>query len=92
MLSAEERRRLDEIERLLQMHDPDFVARMRAGNPPRRWLSAMLYGLLWIVVIVLWVGVGWLVGVAAAAIVGLVTAIASYRRNRGRHVGWDPVR
>jgi hypothetical protein len=64
------------------MHDPDFVARMRAGRRPRRWLSAFAYGFLWLVVIVLWVAVGWLVGVAAAAIVGLVTAIASYRRTR----------
>jgi hypothetical protein len=89
MLSAEERRRLDEIERLLQMHDPDFVARMRAGRRPRRWAAAVLHTLLWLAVVVLWLSVGWLVGVAAAAIAGLVTAIAGYRRTRPGHLGWE---
>jgi hypothetical protein len=91
MLSAEERRQLDGIERLLQVHDPDFVALMRAGRRPRRWVPVLLHGLMWTVAFTLGVAVGWLIGVAAAAIAGVVAASAGIRRSRRQRIDWESV-
>jgi hypothetical protein len=90
MLSAEERRRLDEIERLLQLNDPDFVARMRGGHQRRRWAPVAVQILLWWMVGVLGLAAGWQVGVVAAATVGVVVlVVAVYRRGRRRGQGWS---
>jgi uncharacterized membrane-anchored protein len=96
MLSAEERRRLDEIERLLQVDDPRFVARMRTRRPQRskRWVLVVSYCLLWMVALVAGVFVGPIAGLCVAA-VGAVTGavilgVAAYRRRRRRFYGWIP--
>jgi membrane associated rhomboid family serine protease len=87
MLSAEERRRLDEIERLLQADDPKFVSRMRAETRrPRRWAYGVFYCLLWIVAFAVGVFMNWLAGVIVAAVgaasAATVTAVSAYRRRR----------
>ena len=82
MLSAEEQRRLDQIERLLQLHDPRFVARMSSGRRPRRWPALALYGALWSVVLILGLAAGWLVAGAVAAGAGLILVAVRYRRRR----------
>jgi hypothetical protein len=91
MLSAEERRRLDEIERLLQLHDPEFVYRMRGVSaPPRRARGrTVAQVLLWSLVGVLWLAAGWQVGVVAAALAGFAVLIAlAYRRGRRRRLAF----
>jgi hypothetical protein len=95
MLSAEERRRLDEIERLLQLDDPRFVSRMRAEPRDRRkWVPLVFSGLLWIVAIVVGATVSWLAGflvaVIGSAAGGVALAVAAYRRRRQLDIGWTP--
>jgi hypothetical protein len=93
MLSAEERRRLDEIERLLQVDDPRFVARMRAA--PRRtprWMILVAHCLLWSLSLVVGVLVNPLAGLCVA-VVGELTAAAfaavvAIRRRRQSRVNW----
>ncbi|HEU4422885.1 MAG TPA: DUF3040 domain-containing protein [Pilimelia sp.] len=87
MLSAEERRRLDEIERLLQRDDPRFVARMEADPRARRkWVVPAFYGLLWLVALVVGAAVSWVAALIFTALVGLVgstvLAVAVVRRRR----------
>jgi hypothetical protein len=92
MLSAEERRRLDEIERLLQLDDPRFVARMRAERRPRRgWVPPIFYGVLWLLALVIGAFVSWAAAVVftmlvAAVGVALLT-VAAVRRRRPRGAG-----
>jgi len=92
MLSAEERRRLDEIERLLQLEDPRFVARMRAERRPRRgWMSPIFYGVLWLVALVIGAFVSWAAAVVftmlVAAVGAAVLAVLAFRRRRRRGAG-----
>ncbi|HYN97658.1 MAG TPA: DUF3040 domain-containing protein [Pilimelia sp.] len=93
MLSAEERRQLDEIERLVTMHDPKFVARMRADHSDQRptWVPVLVYVLLWTAVLLVGAIAGWLVGVAVAAAGGLVAALIAVRRHRRDRAGWPPL-
>jgi hypothetical protein len=86
MLSAEERRRLDEIERLLQQNDPAFVVRMRTGRAPKkRWPLAALVILVLGAVVPVWLVGGWQAGLIAAVVVAFLGLIvAGYRRVRRR--------
>lgn len=97
MLSAEERRRLDEIERLLQREDPRFVARMRAERRARRgWVSPIFYGVLWLVAPVIGAFVSWAAAVlftmlVAAVGAAVLTVVAVRRRRRPDAGGWQPL-
>jgi hypothetical protein len=85
MLSAEERRRLDEIERLLQQNDPAFVIRMRTGRPPRKRWPAVFVVLFLGAVMPVWLVGGWRAGLIAAVVVGFAgLTVAAYRRGRRR--------
>ena len=86
MLSAEERRRLDEIERLLQQNDPAFVIRMRTGRPTqKRWPAAAIVVLVLGAVLPVWLVGGWRAGLIAMVVVGFAALIvAAYRRGRRR--------
>jgi len=93
MLSAEERRRLGEIERLLQTSDPAFVVRMRTGRPPRRrWtvLSAVVLTLA--VLAPVWFVGGWLAGLLTTALTGLAAlVVVAVRRHRRRRASPPPL-
>ena len=92
MLSAEERRRLDEIERLLQLDDPRFVARMRAEpRDRRRWVPLVFHGLLWLVALVVGAVVSWAAAALVAAfgtVVAVVVVAVRALRRRHRERWW----
>jgi len=92
MLSAEERRRLDEIERLLQLDDPRFVARMRAEpRDRRRWVPLVFHGLLWLVALVVGAVVSWAAAALVAAfgtVVAVVVVAVRALRRRHRERRW----
>ncbi|HEU5107864.1 MAG TPA: DUF3040 domain-containing protein [Micromonosporaceae bacterium] len=86
MLSAEERRRLDEIERLLQRSDPAFVVRMRTGRQPRRRKAVVSSAVLLLAVLApVWLIGGWKAGLLMTVMVGLAAlTVHAVRRRRSR--------
>lgn len=80
MLSAEERRRLDQIERLLRVEDPAFVARMAAAPVPYRRRRSTAFWLAASAVVTLLLGLlaGWsatMVAIGVAVPLGALVAV-----------------
>ncbi len=95
MLSQEERRRLDQMERQLHCEDPGFMARM-SGAPVRRVprLPVAMCVLIWLVAPVLAATGRW-PGAVAVAVIAAVTTAAVLRLARsprragsGAHPRW----
>lgn len=89
MLSAEERRRLDQIERLLRVEDPAFVARMAAtpGLERRRPATTVRWAVAAVVTLLLGLLAGWsttVVVIGVALPLAVLVAVRLKLRNRTR--------
>jgi len=81
LLSQDDRRRLDQIERQLRAEDPGFVARM-SGTPERRpRLPILVCCLVWLVVPVLAATGRW-PGAFVVAVIAAVTTVTLLRLSR----------
>jgi len=82
MLSAEERRRLDQIANGIRRSDPRFAARLDRLPRRRRWATVGLCVTAWSAVVVLTVVGGWWAAVLAAALLTAAGVLALGRPTR----------
>jgi Protein of unknown function (DUF3040) len=85
MLSQEEQRRLDEIERHLEQSDPKLATQLQSGRPRRRLPILILAATMMVLIIaMLGVVVGWLAATIGAVVeLSAATAFAIVRPASG---------
>ncbi len=94
MLSKEDSRRLAQLERQLRRDDPEFCARMTAGDPPARRVPVSLVlaaAVLWVTALILAVTGWWIAAGVAALWATVIVGTLAYRSRPSRHGRHRPV-